>query len=287
MFSSSRGMVWVAAAAAVSITVPALAQGQGAPSPASYTASDSATASRDTFRWYVTGTTATDVTVAEGGTVSFSSPTAAVRPHNVDFTDTVKPGCQLSTSDTASTAPMPPAPAREWSGTCAFDQPGTYHFRCDIHPAMTGTITVTPNPAATTAPTPIPAADPATGTPAQPGNQPLAAIWIAVGHHQQGSVSGSLIVSRPGTRVDVSLLSRRVALGLSGKRRVRVGHSVIAAAPAGPMQFSITLNAIARRALRDRKTLPVLVEVKASAPLTSPVDRFQAVRMGRAPRRAR
>ena len=113
-------------------------------------------------------------------------------------------------------------------------------------------------------------------------------MWLAVGHRQQGSpVRGSLIVSRPGTRVEIALLSRRVALGLSGRRRVQVGRSVIASAPAGPMKFSVALNATARRALRERKTLPVLVQVKASGPLTTPYDRVQAVRLGRAPGRAR
>ena len=109
MFSRSRGMVWLAVAAVV-ITVPALAQGQGSPSTASYTAFDTG-GSGATFRWYVTDTTATDVTIAERGTVTFSSRHANI-PHNVDFTDEVKPECQLSRSDTASTGPMPPPPAR-------------------------------------------------------------------------------------------------------------------------------------------------------------------------------
>src|SRR3954449_10422732 len=87
MFSSSRGKVCVVAVV-VLVTVPALAHGQGSPpSTASFTASDSATASRDTYRWYVTGTTQTDVSIVAGGTVSFSNPATAARPHNVDFTD--------------------------------------------------------------------------------------------------------------------------------------------------------------------------------------------------------
>ena len=218
--------------------------------------------------------------------MSFSSRHERI-PHNVDFTDEVKPACRLSGSDTASTGPMPPTPTPNWSGTCTFDQPGAYHFVCDRlgHEAMTGTITVAATPVATGSPTPAPA--PATA-PAQPANQPLAAMWIAVGHHQKGGpVSGSLIVSRAGTRVEIALFSRRAALGLAGRRRVRVGQSVIAAAPAGPLRFSVALNATARRALRVRKTLPVLVQVKASGPLTTPFDRVQAVRLGRTPRSAR
>src|SRR3954462_1771005 len=135
MFSSRRGKVWVAAAAVLG-TVPALATGKAAPPPsATSTASDSATASRDTFRWYLIGTTRSDVTILAGATVSFSNPASAARAHNVDFTDAVKPQCQLSTSDTPSTGPMPASPARNWSGTCTFAEPGTYHFVCDLHPA--------------------------------------------------------------------------------------------------------------------------------------------------------
>ena len=155
MFSRSRGMVWLAVAAVV-ITVPALAQGQGSPSTASYTAFDTG-GGGPTFRWYVTDTTATDVAIAERGTVTFSSPNANI-PHNVDFTDAVKPECQLSGSDTASTGPMPPTPMPGWSGTCTFAQPGVYHFVCDRlgHVAMTGTITVAATPVATASPTPVP-----------------------------------------------------------------------------------------------------------------------------------
>src|ERR1700754_3259818 len=158
MFSSHRGVV-LAAAAAVLVAVPAGALGQG---PASYTASDSATANPDTFRWFVSGTTGTDAAITAGGTVTFSSPTSAVRSHNVDFTDAVKPTCQLSTGGAPSTAPMPAMPAREWSGTCTFSQPGTYHFVCDLHPAMTGTITVAAAPAPSTPPA---GTTPAPGTP--------------------------------------------------------------------------------------------------------------------------
>jgi len=236
----------------------------------------------------VTGGTQTDATILPGGTVSFSNPAGAVRPHNVDFTGDVKPQCRLDTSETTSTGPMPAAAARAWSGTCTFAQPGAYRFVCDLHPAMAGTITVSaPDATATATPTPIsgppstPAA-PAPSVPAQPVLQPSAAIWITVGHHQKGTnVRGSMIVSRPGTRVEITLLSRRVALGLKGRRRVVVGRTLFAAAPDGELQFSLKLNATARRALRVRKTLPVLVRVKASAVGTTPVDRIQAVRLGR------
>src|SRR4051812_22395542 len=147
MFSSRRGKIWLAAAAVVAVAAPAFAPAQGSPSSsASYTAVDSAPASRDTYRWYLTGTTQTDVTILAGGTVSFENPPSAARAHNVDFTDAVKPKCRLSTSDTSSTSAMPPIAGRNWSGTCTFAEPGAYHFVCDLHPAMTGTVTVSAPP---------------------------------------------------------------------------------------------------------------------------------------------
>jgi plastocyanin len=285
MFSITRRGVWPAVAAAVLIAAPALAQEAA---PPSYTAMEGDPADPATYRWYLTETTATDVTIAQGATVTFTNPASALRRHNVHFADDAKPACRLSTSDTASTDPMPAQPARNWTGTCAFAQPGAYHFVCDFHPAMTGTITVTPapvspTPAATSSPQPA-AGGPAPAGGAAPAFSPLAAIWVTVGHHQRRApVRGSLIVSRPGTRIDISLLSRRVALGLSGRRRVRVGRFTVAAAPAGPMRFSVTPDRRARHALRVRGTLPVLVRVKATAPGTSPVDRLQAVRLGRPP----
>jgi plastocyanin len=288
-------MVWLAGVGAMLLAIPALAQSQGNPDTASYTAFDSA-ATGDMFRWYVTGTTTTDVTIAQHGSVSFTNPSSTSRAHNVDFVSGQKPQCKLSTDNAASTAPMPPTPtAGQWSGTCVFDQPGTYRFVCDnaFHPNMAGTITVaatpagtaTSTPGATSSPTPTqgPTAAPAPTSGAQPATRPPAATSIAVKHHQEGRrVKGSLVVSQPGTRIEIRLLSRRAALGLSGRRRVQVGRFVVAAAPAGEMRFSVALNAAARRALRLRKTLPVIVRVKASGPATEPVDRQRTVRLGRA-----
>ena len=94
------------------------------------------------------------------------------------------------------------------------------------------------------------------------------------------------MVGRTGTRIEIVLLSRRAVLGLPGRGRVRVGRSVVTAAAAGEMRFSVALNARARRALRARKTLRVLVRVKASAPTTASVERLRAVRLTRAPGRS-
>jgi len=277
MWSSSRRMVGFTVVGALLLAVPAPAQNQANPDTASYTAFDPAGA---VFRWYVTGTTTSEVTIAAHGTVTFNNPASTSRAHNVDFVSDQKPQCKLSTDTAASTAPMPPTPTGgQWSGTCVFDEPGTYRFVCDnpFHPSMTGTITVAAPPQATSSPTPPPG-------PAAPTPQPAAATAITIKHDQAGHrVKGSLSVSRPGTRIEIVLLSRRATLGLSGRRRMRVGRSVVTAAAAGQMRFSVALNARARRALRARKTLPVLVRVKASAPTTASIERVRAVRLRRAP----
>lgn len=281
MVSSGRGILWVAATVAVTAAVPAFAQSGGPPSTASYSVVEPVPQDIGTFRWYLDNTTSTDVTIAQGGAVTFTAPPSPAHPHNVHFDGAVKPACRINGSDVPVPGVMPSPPARDWTGTCTFAQAGAYHFVCDYHPAMTGTITVAAAPAPSS--TPVPAPPPAGSTPpTQPTARPPAAMRLTVRHHQHGRrVRGSLFVSRPGTRIDIALLSRRVALGLSGRRRIRIGHALVASAAAGPLRFSVTLNAVGRRALRRRGTLPVLVRVKATAPSATPAARGQAVRLSR------
>ena len=203
MGSTSRSMVGFAVVGALLLAVPALAQNPANPDPVSYTAFDTP-ASGALFRWYVTSTTTTDVTIAAHGTVRFNNPEITSRAHNVDFVSDQKPQCKLDTDTAASTAPMPPTPtAGKWSGTCVFDQAGTYRFVCDntFHLNMTGTITVaapppgTAPPQATSSPTPpqqgstAPAPQQGPAAPAtQPttGARPAAATAITVKHDQAG-----------------------------------------------------------------------------------------------------
>jgi plastocyanin len=281
MFMSTRRVVWMIIASSALAAVPALALGQTPPIAASYTPFDSGGGGA-TFRWYVEGTTSTDTTIAQGTAVTFTTPGGAGPPHNINFPDEPKPTCKLSTNDAGSPPPMPATVARGWTGTCAFDQPGAYRFICDRHPAMTGTITV----AASATPTATPVASvptpPPTGAigPAAAPAPARAAIWVKVDHHQSGArVHGSLVVTTPAARLEITLLSRRVALGMTGRRRIPVGRSLTSGVPAGARSFSIGLNARARRALRTRGRLSVLVQVQASAPGATPVTRLQAVRL--------
>src|SRR5262249_42097177 len=97
----------------------------------------------------------TTVTIAAGGTASFSDPSGN-SAHNVDFTD----GDPTSCTQTAGPVlgPVPPLPAftlpKGWAGTCTFNAPGTYSFVCDAHPQMVGTVVVM----ASATPTPTPTA---------------------------------------------------------------------------------------------------------------------------------
>ena len=75
------------------------------------------------------------VTIAAGGTVTFSYPSGA-SSHNVVF----DPAQPTSCHDIPPSA-SPPG----WSGSCTFEAYGTYTFHCSLHSFMTGTVEV-PDP---------------------------------------------------------------------------------------------------------------------------------------------
>jgi plastocyanin len=114
--------------------------GSAAPGTASFTAVDMGSS----HFWYVTGTTSTQATIAQGGTVTFSYPSGSSR-HNVDFGSGPQPSSCTQTAGPNSGAvpPLPHVPtAPGWSGSCTFNNAGTYIFICDLHPNMISTIIV-------------------------------------------------------------------------------------------------------------------------------------------------
>jgi plastocyanin len=123
-------------AGAAAAVLPSLAAGSSPPTTASFMAVD--------FAWEVSGSSATQATIAPGGTVTFGYPRGGSM-HNADFGSGAQPTSCTQTAP-ASSGPVPPLPhqpaAPGWSGTCTFDTPGTYTFHCDLHPFMTGTIVV-------------------------------------------------------------------------------------------------------------------------------------------------
>ena len=132
MGSTSRSMVGFAVVGALLLAVPALAQNPANPDPVSYTAFDTP-ASGALFRWYVTSTTTTDVTIAAHGTVSFNNPEITSRAHNVDFVSDQKPQCKLART---------PRPRRR---RCRQRRPpGSGQERaCSTNPARTGSFATT------------------------------------------------------------------------------------------------------------------------------------------------
>jgi plastocyanin len=134
-----KGRHLLAAAALVIALPPAAARADAPPLSVDYTAAD---ISATNHQWYVTGTTTTAATVATGGVATFRYVSGSTR-HNVTFTSTLKPTCEVAgtTPDPPYTAPSRPSVA-PWTASCRFDAPGTYSFVCQVHRTMTGTIAV-------------------------------------------------------------------------------------------------------------------------------------------------
>lgn len=218
-------------------------------------------------RWVINGdATATTVTIAAGGTVTFSYPSGTSH-HDVSFTDAQPASCTGLPSGNPFLTGGP-----GWSGSCRFDHAGTYSFVCVVHPyAMTGTVVVKDQPAAT--PTPTPGATPTpTPTPiATPVATPPPATLrgaVALARRQTGTrVRGSVKVETARSRLEVVLRAR-----LSGRRLVRVGRWR-KTANAGRVAFSVPLTARARAALRRHHRLALTVTVALTPPGSPEVTR--------------
>ncbi|MBV8430967.1 MAG: hypothetical protein JO244_07395, partial [Solirubrobacterales bacterium] len=150
-------LVLVAIPGAAASVLPSFAAGDSPPASASFSAVD--------FAWNASGG-GNQVTIAQGGTVSFGYPGGASR-HNVDFSGGAFPTSCSQTAG-ASSGAVPPLPnqptAPGWTGSCTFSTPGTYTFHCDLHPFMTGTIVVEAPGETTTTPAPPPGTSPGSST---------------------------------------------------------------------------------------------------------------------------
>ena len=214
------------------------------------------------------------VTVGAGGAVTFANPSSEVR-HGLEWTGGPSaPSCGGIPSGSLG--------ATAWHGECTFAQPGTYTFRCTVHPyEMTGTVTVNPNGTTTTTtstgtePGPPAGAGVTTGPATAPQvAAPVsllagsAAQAIRLARSQRGrSVSGSVKVSQAGAggRLEVDLLAGRASLAEAGHGgQVQVGRLVRSSLPAGAVSFKVTLGARGRRALRAHRSLSLSVRIVLS-----------------------
>ena len=110
-----------AALAGAAAVVPALAAGSA--TSASFTASD--------FEWSANGNArSTRLTIAPGGTVTFSYPSGHSE-HNADFGRGPKPTSCAQTAGipVGKAPPLPHGPSSAgWSGSCTFSAPVVYAF---------------------------------------------------------------------------------------------------------------------------------------------------------------
>ena len=199
-------------------------------------------------------------TVMAGGAVTFSNPGTV--PHGVEWVGgPAKPACgsgvPVGTTEAAS--------GSKWSGTCTFAQAGTYTFYCTIHHAeMTGTVTVAANGTTTTTTTPTTTTPTTTTTaPAETSTgSPLLGSPTLHSTQRGGSVKGSLNISKEGAgdRLEIDVLAKSASLA-KHTARVRVGRFVRGSAPAGRVSFVVKLNAKARRALKRRHRLALVVKI--------------------------
>ena len=239
--SRSMRKVLITAAAAAAALSPALAYSDVA-ADGSFKAVD--------FGWVADGGTGNELTIAPGETVAFAYPTGASF-HNVVFEGTPPSSC---------TGVQPDDPRPGWSGSCRFDDAGTYRFVCGVHAAMTGRVIVRTAPAPTPTPTIDPGGSPApTATPTPtPTTSPAPAtsLKVTLARTQRSMrVRGAVEVAQAGSRLEVTARTNR-----------RVGRFVRRSTGPGTAVFSVGLDAKARKALRTKGRLTVTVRIALTAP---------------------
>jgi plastocyanin len=207
-------------------------------------------------------------TVAAGEAVTFANNSSEV-PHGLEWT-----GTSGQPTPTCTGVPVGSS-ATNWRGQCAFSQPGTYTFRCTVHPTeMTGTIAVNANGTVTTTtpgppgggtnpPTSSSGAPPGAGSNGSPSApSPLLAVSVPARQHGS-SVHGSVVVSQAaaGGRLEASLLAKGASLAAVRSAQVRVGRVVRAALRAGTSYFAVPLSARARHVLQRHRRLALTLTI--------------------------
>jgi copper binding plastocyanin/azurin family protein len=200
------------------------------------------------------GSGGNSVTIAKGGSVTFSYPPGGGSSHNVVF------GAAQPTSCTDMPATASPSP---WSGSCTFDAYGTYTFHCGLHSFMTGTVDV-PDPNAPTTGTTTP---PPTDTGGQPpgGGTPtggeLTPPAVKFAHRQRGAIArGSVTTPAGPSAIAVTALVAKRALA-SRARLVKVGSLTKHSLGTVRTSFALRVNRAARRALQRRHRLAVTLRI--------------------------
>jgi hypothetical protein len=236
------------------------------------------------------------VTIAAGGVITFADKTGFAA--NITW---------KGAAPTCTGVPVSPTPAAiGWEGTCKFEAPGKYVLETasmyypqatvEVSAAgttptgtsTTGTTTTTTTTGSTPygsgsgsgSPTPTGGAT-GTGTPSSSlliGSESQALTLAATQHG--GSVRGSLDVSQAGVggRLEVELLSTRASLAGAGRgSHVRVGRLVRSLSYGGIARFAVTLDTVARRALRAHGRLALRVEIVLAAAHGSPLTLTRGV----------
>jgi plastocyanin len=237
---SVRALLWAAImlggllAGAGAGARPAAGGAEALPTSGTFTASD--------FEWAAAGGGHT-VTIVQGGTVSFGYPSGRSE-HNAHFTTGQPSSCAQTAGDrSGAVPPLPRVPTGAgWTGTCTFNQPGTYTFHCDRHPFMTGSVAVQASGTSATD-------SPLSGAPGQ-------AIRFAPS--QRGNtVRGTLRISRAGAGGTVQatgVFANRVAARLSARLRP------------GAVKLLLKLNRAATAVLTRKGQLSLQVKLVVRAP---------------------
>jgi hypothetical protein len=226
--------------------------------------------------WDWTGGDGSIAQIATGGIAYFSDAPGG-NPHNVAFFGSQEPACTGIPGSPIDTG---------WSGSCQFNSPGMYSFVCEAHSEMTGRVDVVDVPGQPPPPggTPPGAPPPGGGGGETPGGSPTppTSPRISVARRQTGTTLRGSVTTSSGAKIVVTVLVSNRALSTRRPRTVRkvkVGSQTKRPAGAGKTSFAVRLNAAARRALRRRERLAVVLRIVVTPTTGQATTRTVAVRV--------